>query len=340
MAKRTGDTRIVGRAQGARPDAVPEAHKHVEAERSLVGALAVPIEQIIPDPAQPRQSRDQARLDELAASIKEYGVLQPLLVREHGLLDDGRTQYMIVAGGRRYAAAQQAGVARLPVVVRDTEGAALRLMQLIENVQRQDLAPLEEARAFKELMDAEGLDAVALGKRLHITGQHVRDRLLLLTDEVVASAVQRRQIAPTTARDLLRLPDESRVQLRARVDAGENLAEADIREARARNAAEGVVNPRATGGGRAARKASRPLHSTIAQEGTSQQTPFAPDPVQGLYEAFKGWESQVSQLAPHDLQRLVGLIRGDMQSFIASVTEMTSNERDGAIEAVRTGDTL
>jgi len=62
--------------------------------------------------------------------------------------------------------------------------------------------------------------------------------------------------------------------------------------------------------------------------------------VQSLYKAFKGWEAQTSQLAPHDLQRLVGLIRGDMQKIIAIVTEMTFNERDGAIEAVRTDDTL
>jgi ParB family chromosome partitioning protein len=250
MAKRTGDARIAGRAQGAKPDAGPEAHKHIEAERSLMGALAVPIEQIIPDPDQPRKDRDQARLTDLAASIKEYGVLQPLLVREYGLLDDGRTQYMIVAGGRRYAASQQAGIARLPVVVRDTEGAMLRLTQLIENVQRQDLAPLEEARAFMEIMDAEGLSAEQLGMRLHISGQKVRDRLLVLGNQPIADAVQRGQMGTAVAAEVLRLPDEGQAQVTAIIDAGGTVDQPTVRALRDDLKAVGVANPRAKGGGR------------------------------------------------------------------------------------------
>lgn len=280
MAKRTGDTRIVGRAQGARPDAVPEAHKHIEAERTLVGALAVPIEQIIPDPDQPRKDRDQTRLVELAASIKEYGVLQPLLVREHGLLDDGRTQYMIVAGGRRHAAAQLAGQARLPVVVRESEGATLRITQLIENVQREDLAPLEEARAFKELMDAEGLSALALGQRLNISGQKVRDRLLLLSSPTVADAVQRGQIGPTIARDVLHLAPEPQAALLARIDTGATIDSTDVQDARAAAQAAGIANPRSSGGGRAKRSAARaeaPVSAAQKDSATpSMQTTFAP----------------------------------------------------------------
>jgi len=258
------------------------ASTQAQGPRALQRAMSIPIEQIAPDPDQPRRAMDDASLRELAASLMEYGVLQPLLVREDGYLDDERARYRIIAGGRRYAAALLAGLARLPVVVRETEGAALRVTQLIENVQREDLTPLEEARAFKELMDTEGIDTVALGKRLYVTGQHVRDRLLLLTDEVVAGAVQRRQITPTTARNLLRLPDESRAELRTHVDAGETLDVADIKEVRARDAAEGVVNPRATGGGRGARQASRltppmsPKQMPPApQEDTGRQTRFA-----------------------------------------------------------------
>ncbi len=272
----------MGQPQPGRPIAPAQAATQADGPRTLQGALLVPIEQVTPDPDQPRKDHGGASLAALADSLTEYGVLQPLLVREAGLLDDGRTRYMIVAGGRRYAAALLAGLAHLPVVVRATEGAALRVTQLIENLQRQDLAPLEEARAFQELMDAEKIDAVALGKRLHVTGQHVRDRLLLLTDEVVADAVQREQITPTVARNLLRLPDESRAPLRARVAAGETLDVADIKEVRARDAAEGVVNPRATGGGRGARQASRVTTPTLTDqtpgaphEDTSQQTRFA-----------------------------------------------------------------
>ena len=281
MARKTPPRFVIGRTQ-----AVPDAITRTADGERLAGARQVPIDQVVPDPDQPRRDWNDEesveRLKELAASLKEFGVLQPLLVREDGSLDDGRTRYAIIAGGRRRVAAAMAGLATLPIVIRDEEAGRVRVLQLVENIQRQDLAPLEEARAFKELMDAEGIDAVALGKRLHVTGQHVRDRLLLLTDDVVAAAVQRQQMTPTTARNLLRLPDESRAELRARVNAGETLAVADIKEVRARDAAEGVVNPRATGGGRGARRASRVTTPTLPdqtplapQEDTSQQTRFA-----------------------------------------------------------------
>ncbi len=280
MVKRTGDTRVAGRAQGAKPDAVPEAHTHIDAERSLVGALLVPIEQITPDPDQPRKDMGGDRLVELANSLKKYDMLQPLLVREAGFLDDGRTRYMIVAGGRRYAAAQQAGLVRLPVVVRESEGATLRVTQLIENVQRQDLAPLEEARAFQELMDAEGLSAEKLGARLHISGQRVRDRLLLLTNQRVSDAVQRDQIPVTVAAEILRLPDEGQRQLSPRIDAGEALDRATVREVRDTLKAAGVANPRAKGGGRLKKGPQSPPQSATGDDeyqcGIDMQAPPTP----------------------------------------------------------------
>ncbi len=257
MVKRTGDTRVAGRAQGAKPDAVPEAHTHIDAECSLVGALLVPIEQITPDPDQPRKDMGGDRLVELANSLKKYDMLQPLLVREAGFLDDGRTRYMIVAGGRRYAAAQQAGLVRLPVVVRESEGATLRVTQLIENVQRQDLTPLEEARAFKELMDAEGLSAEAFGARLHISGQKVRDRLLVLAHQPVADAVQRGQLGVTVAAEILHLPDDGQAQVMAIIDAGGTVDQPAVRAIRDDLKAVGVVNPRAKGGGRPRKEPAR-----------------------------------------------------------------------------------
>lgn len=96
----------------------------------LAGAREVPIEQIVPDPDQPRRDWDAEEasggLAELAASLKEFGVLQPLLVREQGALDDGRARYVIIAGGRRRAAAERAGLATLPVVIRDEEAGRVR----------------------------------------------------------------------------------------------------------------------------------------------------------------------------------------------------------------------
>jgi len=298
----------------------------------LAGAREVPIDQVLPDLDQPRRDWDHdqgvLRQGELAASIKEFGVLQPLLVREDGALDDGRTRYVIIAGGRRRAAAELAGVATLPVVVRDEEGGRVRVLQLIENIQRQALAPLDEARAYKEIIDAEGLSAEALGERLHVSGQQIRERLRLLADQVLADAVERGQIAPSVARSVQRLPDAEREALRGRVEGGEALQLAQVHDVKARSVAAGVENPRAKGGGRRSQRAQPDQAVLDLQKGRQDQALLDPDVVQGLYEAFKGWETQVSQLTPHDLRRLVGLIRGDMQNLIASITEMTSHAQE------------
>ena len=210
--KRNTDVRTVGRAQAGRPDATPEAHKHIEGERSLVGALSVPIEQITPDPGQPRKVFDEGRLEELAASIAEEGVLQPLVVRESGLLDDGRTHYMIVVGERRYEASRRAKLTRLPVLVRNSQGATLRILQLIENVQREALEPVDEARAYKELMGLAGIDTRAVAERVHRSHTYVADRLKLIVHDDVVAAVAERVLTPSAAAEVARENDASRRQ--------------------------------------------------------------------------------------------------------------------------------
>jgi ParB family chromosome partitioning protein len=233
-------------------------------ERRLAGALEVPIEQVAPDPAQPRRDWDhddgRQRLHELADSIREFGLLQPLLVREEGTLPDGRQGYRIIAGARRRAAAEQAGLTMLPVVVRGAEQARIRVLQLIENLQRQNLSWLDEARAYQELIDTEALTPPTLAARLHISAQHVRDRLRVLADQVLADAVERRQISATAARDIKQLPDEEVMAFRNRVLAGERLQTNDIAAARARLAAAGVINPRRKG----SRDAEHPVTMTDA----------------------------------------------------------------------------
>ncbi len=265
MAKRTVVVAATGRVQAERPPAPEQTGRQADGPRTLVGALTLPIEQLIPDPDQPRRDHGGDGLRALADSLTTYGVLQPLLVREAGTLDDGRTRYMIVAGGRRYAAALLAGVTRLPVVVKETEGAALRMTQLVENIQRQDLAPLDEARAFQELMDAtDDIKTVSdLAKRLHLSDQTVSDRLLLLSDQPLSDAVERGQIGPTVARDILRAADEPQAALRERVAAGEQITKAAVKDARAQAAAAGVTNARAKGGGRGTRQTPRTVASTV-----------------------------------------------------------------------------
>jgi len=254
-------------------------------------------------------------------------------------------RYTIIAGGRRRAAAEIAGLTTLPVVIRDEEAGRARVLQLVENIQRRALAPLDEARGFKELIDAEGISAEALGARLHVSGQHVRTRLLLLSDQIVADAVARDQITPTTAREVLRLPDESRTALRARIEAGDALGEADIRTAREQSVVTGAVNPRAKGGGRVSRARSvarAQAGKAAAPEPTNPgdyQPPVDPAPAasidrdtfpapiqaslstaRGLYNLFHEWwarvDDEMAGLSTDERQELRRLLRADMTQLL------------------------
>ncbi len=239
-------------------------------ERRLPGAMEVPIEQVSPDPGQPRQDWEHnggaRRLNELTESVREFGVLQPLVVREDGTIDDGRQRYLIIAGGRRYAAAQRAGLATVPVVARSEESSRVRILQLVENLQRQDLSPIDEARAYQELIDLENLSPPMIAARLHLSAQHVRDRLRVLSDQVLADAVERLQISATAARDIMQLPDDAYMAFRARVLNGETIQSSDVATARSNLSAAGIVNPR--------RKAARPKKQTTFVPGDADRPPM------------------------------------------------------------------
>ncbi len=246
-------------------------------ERPLAGAIEAPLAAVLPDPDQPRRDWEHGdgpqRLDELAQSIREFGVLQPLLVRE----DEGSTEaaplYRIISGGRRRAAAELAGLTVVPVVVRTEASVRIRVLQLIENLQRQDLSPLDEGRAYKDLMELERLSPQAVAERLHINGQTVRDRLRLLADQILADAVERRQISATAARDITRLPDEQLQEFRARVEAGEIIQSNDVAVARAHLRAQGYIHPRLK-----KPPTSLPRNNTSYYPSASQQTPGGPPP--------------------------------------------------------------
>lgn len=288
-------------------------------ERRLSGAMEVPIDQIVPDPAQPRRSWDdeesRRRLAELAESIREFGVLQPLLVREGATLPDGRQGYIIIAGGRRRAAAGIAGQATLPVVVRGDGAARLRIVQLIENVQRQDLSPLDEARAYQEIIESEGYSARALAGRLHISDQHVRDRIRLLADQVLADAVERRQLSATAAREIKKLPNDEVMEFRQRVLRGERLQTNDVAAARARLEASGIINPRRRGPGNAG--ASARASTGVSAGAVETSSPAAPSLQASLESRATRQESPQVQtsfeqdrprsLAPRDGREMAGV---------------------------------
>jgi len=158
----------------------------------------VPLSSVEPNPDQPRKEFDTEALEELAASIKEQGVLQPLLVEAWA------SGYRIVAGERRWRAAQKAGLAEIPVLVRSFTEESRMEIALIENIQRSDLTPLEEARAYRNLMEAFNLTQDEVSKKVGKQRSTVANalRLLKLPEEMQA-AVDRGLLSSGHARAVL-----------------------------------------------------------------------------------------------------------------------------------------
>jgi ParB family transcriptional regulator, chromosome partitioning protein len=166
------------------------------------GILMVPVEQIVPNPRQPRSHFDPSTLAELAASIKEHGIIQPLLVSR----DDFGTGYILIAGERRWQASKLAGLTEVPVIVRQTSDQQKLELALIENVQRADLNPLEEANAYRQLSDEFELSHEQIAQRVGKSRVAVTNtlRLLKLPDMVQQALVDGR-VSEGHARALLAL---------------------------------------------------------------------------------------------------------------------------------------
>lgn len=146
------------------------------AETVRSGSQAVPIELLRPSPFQPRRHFDEAELEALADSIRERGILQPLLVRPCG----GTADYEIVAGERRWRAAQRAGLHEVPAVVRELSDRDTLELALIENLQRADLSALDEAQAFRRLVDEFGHTQEDVAAAIGRSRSHVANTLRLL----------------------------------------------------------------------------------------------------------------------------------------------------------------
>ena len=134
-----------------------------EAVMPGVRILDLPLDSVVPNPHQPRRRFDDTSLAELAASLKSSGIIQPVIVRPDG---QGGTTYQLIAGERRWRAAKLAELATVPAIVRDVDGATQAQMALIENIQRQDLNPLDRARAYQSLIQHLGLTQAELAGRL------------------------------------------------------------------------------------------------------------------------------------------------------------------------------
>lgn len=184
---------------------IPDSALDVDALPADRSALrTVPLDELRPNPEQPRQAFDAEALEGLAASIRQHGVLTPLVVRRH----EGR--YVIIAGERRFRAAGLAGLTEVPVIVREAPEAGAQLeLALVENLQRTDLDPVEEGRGYQRLMDEFGHTqeevAQKVGKQRSTVANAVR---LLKLPDFALQAVRDGRISAGHARALLGLPDE------------------------------------------------------------------------------------------------------------------------------------
>ncbi len=138
------------------------------------GIQMMPVSSIEPHLDQPRRHFDEEALDELAASIRQRGLIQPIVVRPHG------HRYQIVAGERRWRAAQRARLHEIPVIVRDFDDVETLEVALLENIQRRDLNALEEAEGYRRLIDEYGHTQEALGRLVHKSRSHIANLLRLL----------------------------------------------------------------------------------------------------------------------------------------------------------------
>lgn len=232
-------TRLLGLA---RPGADTSEGPHEAGERRLA---ELSLESIFPNPFQPRQHFGEAELEELARSIGEVGVIQPLVVRS-----TGKDRFELIAGERRLRASRLAGLETVPAVVIDATPEQQELLALVENLQRRDLTAVEEARSFEGIMQRTGWTQTELARRLGRAQSSVANKLRLLNLEPsVQDMVCQGTLGERHARALLPLAPEEQVRMAGRVlDEGLTVKDLERRvktpvPARKRPARGGVPDP-------------------------------------------------------------------------------------------------
>jgi ParB family chromosome partitioning protein len=208
---KVGKRPALGRGLGALLPPVPVPTSAAPSEPPQPGsARQLPIEALAPSPDQPRKRFDPQLLDELAASIRVQGIIQPIVVTPIASPAGDGARYLIVAGERRWRAAQLAGLHDVPVVVRDTDDQQRLELALVENLQRADLNPIEEARAFQELIAIRGYTQEQLAARVGKDRSTVANVMRLLRlPERAQQMVRDGTLSMGHARALLGLEHES-----------------------------------------------------------------------------------------------------------------------------------
>lgn len=167
--------------------------------------LQVPVEDIIPNRFQPRLSFDDTSLNDLALSIKQHGIIQPLVLRRKN------DKYEIIAGERRFKAAKLAGLASVPAVISNLDDNASAEVAIVENIQRKDLTAIEEAKSFQALLDKGYMTQDELARKMGLSQSAISNKLRLLTlDESVQEAILSEKISERHARTLLKVPSHEK----------------------------------------------------------------------------------------------------------------------------------
>jgi ParB/RepB/Spo0J family partition protein len=182
------------------------------------GVKVIPVDRIEPNPEQPRMVFDAEALNELAASIREHGVLQPILVRPRG-----ENRYQLIAGERRWRATREAGIATIPALVEEIDDDTALEIAIIENLQREDLSPLEEATMYDRMIRDHGYSIRKLAEKLGKDKGYLENRLRLAdAPEEIRELVSLRKDTLSHAYELLKVDDpKKRRKLAAQVAAGE-----------------------------------------------------------------------------------------------------------------------
>jgi len=264
-------------------------------ENNFVVQLA--IDRLVPNPGQPRKNFNETELQELADSIKEHGVIMPIIAA-----DTGGDNYTIIAGERRTRAARLAGLAEVPVIIRNYTDQKRMEISLIENIQRSDLNPIEEATAYKNLMDFSGISQEEVAARVGKNRSTVTNalRLLRLSAEVQKS-LETGGISAGHARALLSVTDDKlRDKLFKEITAkGFSVREAE-KKASALNTAGGEVGA----GGAEKEKAKRPPEITEMEEKFIEKLGTKVSISGGLEKGL----IRIEYYSMEDLDRLYGLL--------------------------------
>ncbi len=274
----------VGRRLSEERELGPQVLSLLSAETSskTLGVRHVPIDRIDPNPDQPRTRFEQAALDELTASVREHGILQPVLLRP---IDD-TNRYQLVAGERRWRAATAAGLATIPALIEELDDDTALEIAIIENLQREDLSPLEEAVMYDRMVKEHGYSIRRLAQKLGKDKGYLENRLRLAgAPPEIQDLVSVRKDTISHAYELLKVEDPKKRRRLA-----EQVARGELTLVKLRERVEGRRRPRRV-------VDIEPPEEALVDEEIEEPTPAGADPI-GLRSADRGGRGRLDRHRP------------------------------------------